>query len=262
MPSILTAPPVPYNHGGKLRNDAILVRRATRPHPRPPPDLGPASADSVHIPDPIADCPTGSVSSSPGMGLFHGSFAYCAPHACRVDAACPGELRCRDVALQIEHRFYSRGGGHGAIPGPRLHASRVVGPCDTPEGEVIVTSLDLTGVGDGPDVEPGCRRIRVCAPANVGDPPATATEEPAAGEPPPTEPVAPEPVATETETEPEEQVAAAPAVDPPEPPSSGCACRSGVGGGHGHVTLAFLLLVALRRRILGGPRRRRSTRGS
>lgn len=41
MPSILTAPPVPYNHGGKLRNDAILVRRATRPHPRPPPDLGP-----------------------------------------------------------------------------------------------------------------------------------------------------------------------------------------------------------------------------
>ncbi|MCB9596038.1 MAG: hypothetical protein H6719_25175 [Sandaracinaceae bacterium] len=194
-----------------------------------------AAADAVHTPAPIEGCPRGSASAVTGMGMIHGSFAYCAPRVCSSDRGCPGPLRCREAPLQIEQRVYSTGGGHGAPPGPQEHVSFVVGPCDTPEPGIYVIPPGLGAIGDTADIEAGCRRVPVCVPASVGEP--LGTTAPASSPNPDVE--APEPLPEAPEPPVADPPPVAEPVAPPSPtpaPSSspgaptdagGCAC--GVG---------------------------------
>ena len=161
-----------------------------------------ASADVLRTPTPIENCPTGSISSTPGTGLFHGAFSFCAPHVCANDAACREGRRCREVNLQITHRYYARSARHGAVPRPRLHVSVVAGFCEGAEPGVWVPPPGFGAAFEVPDIEPGCRRIQVCVPDGVGEP-LGITARPAPLEPGPTptpelvEPPEPEPAPSE-----------------------------------------------------------------
>ncbi len=207
-----------------------------------------ARADAVREPTPIEDCPAGSVSTSPGMGLFHGSFAYCAAWPCGHGGTCPGDLQCRELMLQIRTRSYSRGGGHGAPPGPAEQVSEVVGPCEDPLPGIEVPTNDREAIFEGPEVAEGCRRVRVCAPPRMGDPMGTTPEAP----PPDPEP-APEPPPPPAEEEVPEPPEPTPAPPPEAPPSDsgGCACRASASASPGPAIPALLIAAVCWRRRWG-----------